>query len=266
MDLASYSPEVAEAYDALVETFSETASRVRTMMRAMNSAWKRAQAMAEPTGPPHSVPELSPSPASPSGSNVQYPEALARDSSFVNKLADAAASCLKRKDEQFMGEVFGRHAKPLGMSAVALVSALHAIDPSKFSVPADAANFLKEVDISNKGHANLEDFYQAAGIMPIANEWKCVNRDGVSYRKSPSMTDLMTHGPDFGNIITAVNEVLEHDNWLKVERLDYEQKIETRYLPITHNGKVLFERERKRIPSASSKGNPLSYDITLLCL
>jgi hypothetical protein len=66
-----------------------------------------------------------------------------------------------------MGEVFSRHAKPLGLSARALASALHAIDHSKFSAEvsdADAECKLKEVDASNKGYANFEEFCRAAKI------------------------------------------------------------------------------------------------------
>jgi len=119
--------------------------------------------------PPSAVQEQSPSVVtrSPAGYGTQSSSALARDPALFHKLAEASISSLKRKDKRFMGEVFSRHAKPLGLSAKALASALHAIDHSTFPAQvsdADAECKLKEVDISNKGYANFEEFCQAAKI------------------------------------------------------------------------------------------------------
>ena len=83
------------------------------------------------------------------------------DSRF-RKLFDAAVSSLERENKEFMGAVFDRHAKPIGFSARALATALHAIDPSSFSsdVSNDDMNkiLLREFDSSNKGHCNFDDF------------------------------------------------------------------------------------------------------------
>jgi hypothetical protein len=85
------------------------------------------------------------------------------------KLSDAAVSSLKRKDKGFMGEVYNRHATAVGFSARALVTALHAIDPSAFraeeQVPdGEAAKILKDLDTGNKGHCNFEDFCKACKL------------------------------------------------------------------------------------------------------
>jgi hypothetical protein len=80
------------------------------------------------------------------------------------KLSDAAVSSLKRKNKKIMGDVYNRHAKPIGLSARALMTALHAFDPSSFPADVsdgDAANKLKDFDIGNKGHCNFKDFCAA---------------------------------------------------------------------------------------------------------
>ncbi len=83
------------------------------------------------------------------------------DSRF-RKLVDAAVTSLERESKEFMGAVFDRHAKPVGLSAGALATALHVIDPSSFS--SDVSNddmqktLLREFDSSNKGHYNFDDF------------------------------------------------------------------------------------------------------------
>jgi hypothetical protein len=72
-----------------------------------------------------------------------------------------------RRDLAHMEAVFNRHAKPVGLSAQALVSALHAIDASSFSAEvsdADAKKLMKRVDIKNKGHATFEELCQTAKI------------------------------------------------------------------------------------------------------
>jgi hypothetical protein len=102
---------------------------------------------------------------SPASDGAQSYNTLARDPALFRKLADAATSSLKRKDKRFMSEVFNRHAKPLRLSAKALATALHAIDPSSFAAhvsDADSAKNLKEVETRNKGHADFEEFCQAA--------------------------------------------------------------------------------------------------------
>ena len=102
---------------------------------------------------------------SPAGDGVQSCNTLARDPALFRKLADASMSSLKRKDKRVMSEVFKRHAKLLGLSAETLVTALHAIDPSSFSAhvsDAASAKKLKEVETRNKGHADFEEFCQAA--------------------------------------------------------------------------------------------------------
>ena len=130
-------------------------------MRSMNRAWDCACVLArmfpfvQPASPlPNSASEQSPSTVAPAGSAVQSSGALARDPALFHKLAEASISSLNRKDKKIMGEVFSRHAKPLGLSAKALASALHAIDRSKFPAQvsdADAECKLKEVDAGNKG-------------------------------------------------------------------------------------------------------------------
>jgi hypothetical protein len=80
------------------------------------------------------------------------------------KLSDAAVSSLKRQNKKIMGDVYNRHAKPIGLSARALMTALHAFDPSSFPADVsdgDAANKLKELDTSNKGYCNFKDFCSA---------------------------------------------------------------------------------------------------------
>jgi hypothetical protein len=72
-----------------------------------------------------------------------------------------------RRDLAHMEAVFNRHAKPVGLSAKALVSALHAIDPSSFAAEvsdADAKKLMKRVDINNKGHATFKELCQIAKI------------------------------------------------------------------------------------------------------
>jgi hypothetical protein len=73
-----------------------------------------------------------------------------------------------------MGAVFDRHAKPVGLSAAALATALHAIHPSSFSadVSNDDANkkLLREFDSSNKGHCNFEDFCKACKLPNVEDE------------------------------------------------------------------------------------------------
>jgi hypothetical protein len=93
-------------------------------------------------------------------------DAKSRDIALFQKLSDAAASSLKRKDKGFMVEVYNRHAKPIGFKARALVAALREIDPSAFSAQDqvsddDAAKTLKVLDTSNKGHCNYEEFCKA---------------------------------------------------------------------------------------------------------
>jgi hypothetical protein len=246
--LARTLPAVAESYALLVRTFSESSSHAQSLMRAMNRAWKLAQDIDQSTSSPNSVSELPPSAVTPGGSAVRSSGAPASDLSLFHKLADAAAASLKRKDERFMGEVFGRHAKPLGLSAKALVSALHAIDPSAFSdrvSDANAAKTLKEVDMSNKGHADVEEFFRAAG-MPILTQWKCVIEGAVAYRNSPSMNDrlLGVSGPQYGDIVTASDGSEEHENWLKVDVMGHG----TKYLPIM-NGEVLFFESIPQVPA-----------------
>ena len=89
------------------------------------------------------------------------------DSRFRN-LFDAAVSSLERENKEFMGAVFDRHAKPVGLTAAALATALHAIHPSSFSadVSNDDANkkLLREFDSSNKGYCNFEDFCKACKL------------------------------------------------------------------------------------------------------
>ena len=165
LDEARSSPAVSESYAQLVRSFSESSSHAQSLMRAMNRAWKLSQdfPFVQRTSP--SVLELSPSAVTPDVSAVRSSGVLARDLALLHKLVDAAASSLKRKDKRVMDEVFSRHAKPVGLSAQALVSALHAIDPSSFSAEisdAAAVKKLKEVETGNKGHADFEAFCQAA--------------------------------------------------------------------------------------------------------
>ena len=181
INVANAPPGVAESYAKLVQDYSESASSVQTIMRSMNCAWDHACKLAhkfplaQPASPvPSSDPEPAPSAVEfwPSGTVVQYSGASARDLALFHKLADAAVSSLRRKDKRFMGEVFDRHAKPVGLSAKALVSALHAIDPSSFSPhisDAASARKLKEVGTGNKGHADFEEFCLAAKISCAAS-------------------------------------------------------------------------------------------------
>jgi hypothetical protein len=171
---ANASPAVAESYAKLVEHYSASMHSAQTVMRGMNRAWHRACILAQkyplvqPTSSlSNSVPESSSSAVTPAGSAMKASSALARDPALFHKLAEASISSLNRKDKKIMGEVFSRHAKPLGLSAKALASALHAIDHSKFPAQvsdADAECKLKEVDASNKGYANFEEFCRAAKI------------------------------------------------------------------------------------------------------
>ena len=95
------------------------------------------------------------------------------DSRF-RKLFDAAVASLERENKEFMGAVFDRHAKPVGLSAGALATALHAIHPSSFSadVSNDDANkkLLREFDGSNKGYCNYEDFCKACKLPNVEDE------------------------------------------------------------------------------------------------
>jgi len=176
IDEANAPPAVAESYAKLAEHYTASMHSAQTVMRVMNCAWHNACILAQkyplvqPTSPAplsNSVPQSSPSAVAPAGNALQSSSTLARDPALFHKLAEASISSLKRKDKRFMGEVFSRHAKPLGLSAKALASALHAIDHSKFPAQvsdADAECNLKEVDASNKGYANFEEFCRAAKI------------------------------------------------------------------------------------------------------
>jgi hypothetical protein len=91
------------------------------------------------------------------------PTAVASPVNYAPCMALSAA----RRDLARMEAVFNRHAEPVGLSAKALVSALHAIDPSSFSAEvsdADAKKLMKRVDMNNKGHATFEELCQIAEI------------------------------------------------------------------------------------------------------
>ena len=91
------------------------------------------------------------------------PTAVAAPINYAKCIALSAA----RRDLAHMEAVFNRHAEPVGLSAKALVSALHAIDPSSFSAEvsdADAKKLMKRVDMNNKGHATFEELCQIAEI------------------------------------------------------------------------------------------------------
>ena len=91
------------------------------------------------------------------------PTAVAPSVDYTTCMSLSAA----RRDLAHMKAVFNRHAKPVGLSANALVSALHAIDPSSFAAEvsdADAKRLMKRVDINNKGHATFEELCQTAKI------------------------------------------------------------------------------------------------------
>ncbi len=180
IDEANAPHAVTESYAKLVQHYSESVSLVQSGMRSLNRAWDFAcvlaqkfplvQPASQALSLPDSVSEPSPSAVAPAGtrSAVQSSGALARDPVLFHKLAEASISSLKRRDKLFMGEVFNRHAKPLGLSAQALVSALHAIDPSSFMAhvsDAASAKKLKEVETRNKGHADFEEFCQAAKMI-----------------------------------------------------------------------------------------------------
>lgn len=91
------------------------------------------------------------------------------------KLVDAAVSSLRLKDKQFMGEVFNRHAKPIGLSAEAFMSALHAThQPTSLPLhsDADAAKKLNQIfQTSHKEHINFKEFCEATKVFcdPGAN-------------------------------------------------------------------------------------------------
>ena len=94
---------------------------------------------------------------------LSLPTAVAATVNYATCMALSAA----RRDLAHMEAVFNRHAKPVGLSAKALVSALHAIDASSFSAQvsdADAKKLMKRVDINNKGHATFEELCQIAKI------------------------------------------------------------------------------------------------------
>jgi ankyrin repeat protein len=111
-----------------------------------------------------------PSPAPPAllvpiADDVQSSGASVSDHAHFQKLFDAAVSSLRLKDKQFMGEVFNRHAKPIGLSAKAFMLALHAIrQPTDVPLhsDADASKKLKEIFFtSHKGHVNFKEFCEA---------------------------------------------------------------------------------------------------------
>jgi len=94
-------------------------------------------------------------------------DAVSRDVAEFQRLYDATVSSLQRKNKDFMGDVYNRHARPIGLSARALVTALHAIDPLSYSAEVadvDALKKLKELDSSNKGHCSFEEFCAACKV------------------------------------------------------------------------------------------------------
>lgn len=116
--------------------------------------------------------EPSPPTLTPAGTRSTVPSAGAssQELALLRKLSDAAILSLKRKDADYMSEVFDRHAKPHGLSTKALASALHTINPSAFpaQIPeSNAARMLKEADTSNKGYFNFEEFCQTAKISSV---------------------------------------------------------------------------------------------------
>jgi hypothetical protein len=114
--------------------------------------------------PQNALPEPFTLAQSPTATCVQqHSNASTSDSAMFQILANASLSTLNLRDKQFMGKVFDRHARPVGLSAKALVSALSALHPSVFSAEiseADAAKKLKEVDTKNKGYCIFEDFFE----------------------------------------------------------------------------------------------------------
>jgi uncharacterized protein len=116
------------------------------------------------------------SPTAPHDPNSVLPALLAPivdgvsvgDHAHFQKLVDAAVSSLRLKDKQFMGEVFNRHAKPIGLSAEAFMSALHAThQPTSLPLhsDADAAKKLNQIfQTSHKKHINFKEFCEATKV------------------------------------------------------------------------------------------------------
>jgi Ca2+-binding EF-hand superfamily protein len=161
-------PGITESYAELVRNYSECISTIQASMRSMSEIWNQAQKLSrqfplvQPFSPLNSVPE-----PGPAGYGIQSSSALARDPALFQKVAEASVSSLKRRNKRFMGEVYNRHALPLGLSARALVSVMHEINPSAFPdtlSDADAAKKLKEIDTSNRGYVIFEELCQATKI------------------------------------------------------------------------------------------------------
>jgi hypothetical protein len=171
-------PEVCKLYAVLSQKYSESISQVQNLLRSMNKAWVQASVIAhqfhsnEPVSPNGPTPNpvtaaASLSTLAPAGIAVPSSGASMRVSAPLQELSRAAIASLNRQNKQFMREVFDRHAEKLGFSAKALASSLHANDPTVFPAEvsdSDAAKKLKEVDTSNKGYANFEEFCQASKV------------------------------------------------------------------------------------------------------
>jgi hypothetical protein len=103
-------------------------------------------------------------------SDLKSCDTVSRDLARFQKLSDAVNWSLRRKNKEFMGEVYNRRIEqlePIGLKAKALVTALHAINPSLFPADAsdcDAAKKLKELDSGNKGHCDFEELCTACNV------------------------------------------------------------------------------------------------------
>jgi Ca2+-binding EF-hand superfamily protein len=165
-DVFHLSAPIASQVAIMREKYSMVYDNVLVGIRNMQSAWSLLAAASSPCDSPPEAVNMGALKAKICDLELQLAAAsitvdpIFSDAHF-QKLSDAAVSSLKRQNKEFMSGVFIRHTKPIGFSARALVTALHAFDPSTFPAEVsdgDAAKKLKEFDSNNKKYCNFTDF------------------------------------------------------------------------------------------------------------
>ena len=168
-DVSYMSAPMASQVTIMRESFTKAHGSALECMMNMKSAWSLLSTVCTDFESPPEAANMNALKAQICDLELQLAEARlvvnkTSNNAHFQKLSDAAVSSLKRQNKKIMGDVYNRHAKPIGLSARALMTALHAFDPSSFPADVsdgDAANKLKELDISNKGHCNFKDFCAA---------------------------------------------------------------------------------------------------------
>ncbi len=184
-DNSQMSAPIASQVAIMREKYSMVCDNVLDGIRSMQSAWSLLAVVSSACDSPAEAANMDALKAQIRDLEVQIAAASisvdqTSSDAHILKLCDAAASSLKRQNKEFMSGVFTSYAKPIGFSARALVTALHAFDPSTFPADvsdADAAKKLKELDSGNKRHCNFTDFCAACKLPSDADAETSPARD-----------------------------------------------------------------------------------------